>query len=351
MFHVSTLLPYNKNDSQQLERKRHIGNDIVAVVFQEDNTPFAPDMIASNFLHAFIVVQKLTPTAAVEASGASTPRRVKYRVCVTARRDVPNFGPPIRADCVYEHDETFKDWLLSKLVNAEYACYKADKFKKLKERTRASLLDGLYNDLNHQNQKIFNLMLTGNSGGFFSNSNLSPSAVFSHSNASQSLSGRVVASGSDYAPLIATANTSSTHNISSSTSFKFNLINTVRKAFKKEHKEGSATKDLSGSQSNLHKLSITTGSTSHNGSIRTISVSHHHSGPNTSPPGSNDNISQQTGRLRSSTFDTGSSNTVANSSLVFKQQLKQQELRQEQIAKSSAASRKTSKSEKVILFI
>lgn len=59
MFHVSTLLPYNKNDHQQLERKRHIGNDIVAVVFQEDSTPFAPDMIASNFLHAFIVVQKM----------------------------------------------------------------------------------------------------------------------------------------------------------------------------------------------------------------------------------------------------------------------------------------------------
>lgn len=55
MFHVSTLLPFSKTDQQQLERKRHIGNDIVAVVFQEENTPFAPDMIASNFLHTFIV--------------------------------------------------------------------------------------------------------------------------------------------------------------------------------------------------------------------------------------------------------------------------------------------------------
>lgn len=71
MFHVSTLLPYNKNDSQQLERKRHIGNDIVAVVFQEENTPFAPDMIASNFLHAFIVVQKFTD---------ETSLKPKYRV-------------------------------------------------------------------------------------------------------------------------------------------------------------------------------------------------------------------------------------------------------------------------------
>lgn len=34
MFHVSTLLPYSESDRQQLQRKRHIGNDIVAVVFQ-----------------------------------------------------------------------------------------------------------------------------------------------------------------------------------------------------------------------------------------------------------------------------------------------------------------------------
>lgn len=41
----------------QLQRKRHIGNDIVAIVFQEESTPFVPDMIQSNFLHAYVVVQ------------------------------------------------------------------------------------------------------------------------------------------------------------------------------------------------------------------------------------------------------------------------------------------------------
>lgn len=41
----------------QLQRKRHIGNDIVAIVFQEESTPFVPDMIASNFLHSYVVVQ------------------------------------------------------------------------------------------------------------------------------------------------------------------------------------------------------------------------------------------------------------------------------------------------------
>lgn len=29
----------------------------MAIIFQEENTPFVPDMIASNFLHAYIVVQ------------------------------------------------------------------------------------------------------------------------------------------------------------------------------------------------------------------------------------------------------------------------------------------------------
>ena len=33
MFHVSTLLPHEPNDPQKLQRKRHIGNDIVCVVF------------------------------------------------------------------------------------------------------------------------------------------------------------------------------------------------------------------------------------------------------------------------------------------------------------------------------
>lgn len=58
MFHVSTLLPYEKHDSQKLQRKRHIGNDIVCVVFLEaDNTPFSPSCIKSHFLHTFILVR------------------------------------------------------------------------------------------------------------------------------------------------------------------------------------------------------------------------------------------------------------------------------------------------------
>ena len=59
MFHVSTMLPYSAKNSQQLERKRHIGNDRVAIVFQDEQTPFSPSMIRSKLLHVFIILQPI----------------------------------------------------------------------------------------------------------------------------------------------------------------------------------------------------------------------------------------------------------------------------------------------------
>ena len=42
MFHVSTLLPTSTDpdDRQQVDKKRHLGNDIVAVIFQDRFSSF-----------------------------------------------------------------------------------------------------------------------------------------------------------------------------------------------------------------------------------------------------------------------------------------------------------------------
>ncbi len=41
-----------------MQRKRHIGNDIVTIVFQEPGAkPFSPKMIRSNFQRVFLVVR------------------------------------------------------------------------------------------------------------------------------------------------------------------------------------------------------------------------------------------------------------------------------------------------------
>jgi hypothetical protein len=50
---------------------------------------------------------------------------------VTARDDVPFFGPTLPSPAVFKKGPDFKDFLLTKLINAENACYKAEKFAKL----------------------------------------------------------------------------------------------------------------------------------------------------------------------------------------------------------------------------
>ncbi|XP_060942255.1 rap1 GTPase-activating protein 2-like [Limanda limanda] len=147
MFHVSTKLPFTEGDAQQLQRKRHIGNDIVAMVFQEEATPFVPDMIASNFLHAFVLVQ-------VDPPGAGS---TSYKVSVTAREDVPPFGPPLPSPAIFKKGPEFREFLLTKLINAELACYKSERFSRLEERTRAALLDSLHDELQRRSQSMLGI--------------------------------------------------------------------------------------------------------------------------------------------------------------------------------------------------
>jgi hypothetical protein len=50
MYHVSTLLPFTE-DTQQIERKQHIGNDIVLIIFQDAGSTqlWNPECISSRF--------------------------------------------------------------------------------------------------------------------------------------------------------------------------------------------------------------------------------------------------------------------------------------------------------------
>ncbi len=126
----------------------YTGNDIVALVFQEDNTPFAPDMVASHFLHAFIVVQPID---------ACTPN-VRYRITVTARDGVNFFGPTLPDPSTpMRKGPELREFLLTKLLNAEHACYKAQKFARLELRTRTALLSNLVEDLHKKTCEFLRL--------------------------------------------------------------------------------------------------------------------------------------------------------------------------------------------------
>ncbi|XP_056301086.1 rap1 GTPase-activating protein 2 [Pseudoliparis swirei] len=143
MFHVATKLPFTEGDPQQLQRKRHIGNDIVALVYQEGPTPFLSDVIKSHFLHCFLVVRR---TQGPEETGGA------YQVSVTAREDVPPFGPVLPDPPIFTDSSLLREFLLTKLINAEISCYKAQRFSRLELRTRSLLLESLQAELSTRSQ-------------------------------------------------------------------------------------------------------------------------------------------------------------------------------------------------------
>ncbi|KAM9113062.1 signal-induced proliferation-associated 1-like protein 3 isoform 3-T6 [Pangshura tecta] len=135
MFHVSTMLPYTLNNRQQLLRKRHIGNDIVTIIFQEPGAlPFTPQNIRSHFQHVFIIVRVHSPCT----------DNVCYSVAVTRSKDAPPFGPPIPSGGVtFRKSDVFRDFLLAKVISAENAAHKSDKFHTMATRTRQEYLKDL----------------------------------------------------------------------------------------------------------------------------------------------------------------------------------------------------------------
>ncbi|XP_061608928.1 signal-induced proliferation-associated 1-like protein 2 [Phyllopteryx taeniolatus] len=134
MFHVSTMLPYTANNTQQLLRKRHIGNDIVTIVFQEPGAlPFTPKSIRSHFQHVFIIVQVHEPRT----------DNTYYRVAVTRSKDMPLFGPLFPKGALFPRSPAFRDFLLAKAVNAENAAEKSEKFRSMATRTRQEYLKDL----------------------------------------------------------------------------------------------------------------------------------------------------------------------------------------------------------------
>mmetsp|Transcript_18333 Transcript_18333/g.27288 ORF Transcript_18333/g.27288 Transcript_18333/m.27288 type:complete len:930 (-) Transcript_18333:46-2835(-) len=152
MFHVSTLLPYSKTDVQQLERKRHLGNDVVLLVFLDspsdgsassssNSVPFSPEMIHSHFNYVFIVVSKVSGDNLQDSTGGTF-----YRVEVVKKADVEDFEPRLPSNPIFKKGSLFQNWLHTKLINAERAALRAPEFASKLSRTRANVLSSIVKD-------------------------------------------------------------------------------------------------------------------------------------------------------------------------------------------------------------
>ncbi|XP_070155825.1 GTPase-activating Rap/Ran-GAP domain-like protein 3 isoform X1 [Polyergus mexicanus] len=147
MYHISTMLPYSKDNPQQLERKRHIGNDIVNIIYADDPSAvdtFNPNCIRSQFTHVFAVVT-------TEANGKG------WRVAIYCDENVPLFGPSLPCPPVFEDPYNLREFLLVKMINGEKATFDTPTFSRKRERTLDALLRDMYQE--HSQESKSNSML------------------------------------------------------------------------------------------------------------------------------------------------------------------------------------------------
>ncbi|XP_074702378.1 GTPase-activating Rap/Ran-GAP domain-like protein 3 isoform X6 [Strix aluco] len=130
------------------ERKRHIGNDIVTIVFQEgeESSPaFKPSMIRSHFTHIFALVRY-------------NKQNDSYRLKIFSEESVPLFGPPLPSPPVFTNHQEFRDFVLVKLINGEKATLETPTFSQKRQRTLDMLIRSLYQDLMPDLHKVNNML-------------------------------------------------------------------------------------------------------------------------------------------------------------------------------------------------
>uniref|UniRef100_A0A3B3UDB6 Signal induced proliferation associated 1 like 1 n=1 Tax=Poecilia latipinna TaxID=48699 RepID=A0A3B3UDB6_9TELE len=86
-----------------------------------------------NWKKIHIQKKKITPALSFSTSS----------VAVTRSQDVPSFGPPIPKGVTFPKSTVFRDFLLAKVINAENAAHKSEKFGAMATRTRQEYLRDL----------------------------------------------------------------------------------------------------------------------------------------------------------------------------------------------------------------
>jgi len=133
MFHVSTLLPFHVSDEQKIERKRHIGNDIVVIIYADGDFVFTPQICKSVFNHVYVVVKKSVEDAEF------------YEVGVTIKDGVKSFGPSFPFPPLI-HKSLLRQFLVTKMLNGEWQAYKCIEFAHKIKRTRKMQLNQILKD-------------------------------------------------------------------------------------------------------------------------------------------------------------------------------------------------------------
>nr|XP_038021670.1 GTPase-activating Rap/Ran-GAP domain-like protein 3 isoform X15 [Anas platyrhynchos] len=131
MFHVSTMLPYSRENKQQEG--------------EESSPAFKPSMIRSHFTHIFALVRY-------------NKQNDSYRLKIFSEESVPLFGPPLPSPPVFTNHQEFRDFVLVKLINGEKATLETPTFSQKRQRTLDMLIRSLYQDLMPDLHKVNNML-------------------------------------------------------------------------------------------------------------------------------------------------------------------------------------------------
>eukprot|EP01113_Clastostelium_recurvatum_P034566 TRINITY_DN4704_c0_g1_i3.p1 TRINITY_DN4704_c0_g1~~TRINITY_DN4704_c0_g1_i3.p1 ORF type:complete len:975 (-),score=243.49 TRINITY_DN4704_c0_g1_i3:78-3002(-) len=131
MFHVGTMLPFEVGAEEQISRKRRIGNNMSCIIFQDGGSYVPP--IRSKFLHIYYIITPL------QIDG-----HTHYRLAVCSKKGVPSFGPDLHHPAIYEKNQYFREFLLSKLVNGQLAALRSPELaEKVFVKPKEAFLDEL----------------------------------------------------------------------------------------------------------------------------------------------------------------------------------------------------------------
>ncbi|CAG8613855.1 12644_t:CDS:2, partial [Acaulospora morrowiae] len=130
MYHVCTLIPFVKSDKHQVTRKRHIGNDIACIVFQDVRRPFNPYTIRSQFLHVYVVVSPVRINVGTDA----------YWIDIVCKDGVPYFGPALPEPPIFDDPLALKKFLVATVINGRNAAWKAPKLSEPFLRARSATI-------------------------------------------------------------------------------------------------------------------------------------------------------------------------------------------------------------------
>ncbi|KAJ7671924.1 hypothetical protein B0H17DRAFT_1084649 [Mycena rosella] len=92
LYHTATMMPSNPHDPQFTNKKRHIGNDFVRIVWNDSGKPYRFDTLNTQFQFVNIVIEPHS-LGAIAAFSNNLHENEYFKLIVQRAPDMPDFAP------------------------------------------------------------------------------------------------------------------------------------------------------------------------------------------------------------------------------------------------------------------